>query len=133
MLLRGGNLFVAITCRASCDVTGMNDEDDAAPHLLAIQDIQRVEKEDIDRITSSLVRLRACMWVGVTLLPWPSLSPVCRPWLSAQLDTLPLTDQQKNEMAGAVEQVAVAGINGAVWGSMVAALLLILLLNFVRN
>lgn len=39
----------------------MNDEDDAAPHLLAIQDIQRVEKEDIDRITSSLVRLRACM------------------------------------------------------------------------
>ena len=47
--------------RASRGFTGMNDEDDAAPHLLAIQDIQRVEKEDIDRITSSLVRLRACM------------------------------------------------------------------------
>lgn len=69
----------------------------------------------------------------MTLLPWPTLSPVFCPWLCAQLDTLPLTDQQKNEMAGAVEQVAVAGINGAVWGSMVAALLLILLLNFVRN
>lgn len=82
---------------------GMNDEDDARPHQHALLDIQQMEKEDIDRITSSL------------------------------LDTLPLSDKQKNEMGGAVQQAAMAGINGAVWGSLVFCLLLLLVFNFLRQ
>ena len=50
-----------------------------------------------------------------------------------QLDTLPITDQQKNEMAGAVEKVALGGINGAVWGSLVMCLVGLVVFNFLRS
>jgi uncharacterized membrane protein len=49
-----------------------------------------------------------------------------------QLDTLPISDKEKNEMAGAVEQVALGGINGAVWGSLVMTMVFLVLFNFIR-
>mmetsp|Transcript_37332 Transcript_37332/g.83065 ORF Transcript_37332/g.83065 Transcript_37332/m.83065 type:complete len:257 (+) Transcript_37332:13-783(+) len=72
---------------------GMEEESEAPPHQLALQDIQRMKLEDIDRITSSL------------------------------LDNLPMTDKEKSEIGGAVERVAFASIGGAVWGSLVLTLL----------
>ena len=50
-----------------------------------------------------------------------------------QLDSLPITDQQKNEMAGAVESVAMGGINGAVWGSLAMGLMFLVGFNFMRS
>ncbi|GAX76490.1 hypothetical protein CEUSTIGMA_g3935.t1 [Chlamydomonas eustigma] len=82
---------------------GSNEEDDLSPpHQQALREIQNLQKEDIDRITSSI------------------------------LDTLPISDKEKNEMAGAVEQVALGGINGAVWGSLVMTMVFLVLFNFIR-
>ncbi|GFR45889.1 hypothetical protein Agub_g7344 [Astrephomene gubernaculifera] len=82
---------------------GMDDESDLPPHLLALEGLQRLGGEQIDRITSSL------------------------------LDNLPISDEQKRELSGPVQQAAMAGLNGAVWGSMAAAAGLLLIFNFARG
>jgi hypothetical protein len=58
------------------------------------------------------------------------------PFLSScapQLDNLGLSEQQKRDMSGSVQTAAVAGIQGAVWGSLVLALLFLLIFNFART
>ncbi|GLI66302.1 hypothetical protein VaNZ11_010064 [Volvox africanus] len=82
---------------------GMDDETDRPNYVIALESLQKIEPEQIDRITSSL------------------------------LDNLPITEAQKREMSGSVQQAAIAGINGAVWGSLAASLLFLLVFNFVRS
>ncbi|GLC45371.1 hypothetical protein PLESTB_000315300 [Pleodorina starrii] len=82
---------------------GMDDETDRPNYVIALEELQKMEPEQIDRITSSL------------------------------LDNLPITEAQKREMSGSVQQAAIAGINGAVWGSLAASLLFLLVFNFVRS
>ncbi|PNW71575.1 hypothetical protein CHLRE_16g659900v5 [Chlamydomonas reinhardtii] len=82
---------------------GMDDETDRPNYAIALESLQNMEPEQIDRITSSL------------------------------LDNLPITEAEKRQMSGSVQQVAMAGINGAVWGSLAACLLFLLIFNFARG
>eukprot|EP00197_Chlamydomonas_leiostraca_P004010 CAMPEP_0202868902 /NCGR_PEP_ID=MMETSP1391-20130828/11342_1 /ASSEMBLY_ACC=CAM_ASM_000867 /TAXON_ID=1034604 /ORGANISM="Chlamydomonas leiostraca, Strain SAG 11-49" /LENGTH=233 /DNA_ID=CAMNT_0049549127 /DNA_START=82 /DNA_END=783 /DNA_ORIENTATION=- len=82
---------------------GMDDESDSQPYAVALREIQNFKPEDIDRISSSL------------------------------LDRLDLSDAQKKEMSGAVQQAAVGAMGGAVWGSLVLALAFLAVFNFVRG
>lgn len=82
---------------------GMDDETDRPAAAIALEELQNVQPEQIDRITSSL------------------------------LDNLPLSEQQKRDMSGSVQQAAMAGINGAVWGSLGACIIALLVFNFVRG
>ncbi|GIL90788.1 hypothetical protein Vretifemale_18521 [Volvox reticuliferus] len=82
---------------------GMDDETDRPNYVIALESLQKMEPEQIDRITSSL------------------------------LDNLPITEAEKREMSSSVQQAAIAGINGAVWGSLAASLLFLLVFNFVRS
>ncbi|KAI8464360.1 MAG: hypothetical protein J3K34DRAFT_119519 [Monoraphidium minutum] len=90
---------------------GRSDED-SLPHVQALQALQGMERtanwveetqEDGERVTSSL------------------------------LDSLPISDAQKSEMSGAVQQAAMGAINGAVWGSLVAGLAAVIAFAFLRN
>ncbi|KAG2484073.1 hypothetical protein HYH03_017092 [Edaphochlamys debaryana] len=82
---------------------GMDDESDRPNYAIALEELQAVAPEDIDRITSSL------------------------------LDSLPISEQDKRDMSGSVQQAAMAGINGAVWGSMVACFIFLIFFNFARG
>jgi len=82
---------------------GGGQDSEQLPHQAALQDIQRYKPEDIERITSSL------------------------------LDSLPISEEQKFEMSGAVEGVAMNAVNGAVWGSIVVGLGVLVLFNFARG
>ncbi|KAG2451736.1 hypothetical protein HYH02_003516 [Chlamydomonas schloesseri] len=82
---------------------GMDDETDRPSYAIALESLQNMEPEQIDRITSSL------------------------------LDNLPITEAEKRQMSGSVQQAAMAGINGAVWGSLAGGLGLMLLFNFGRG
>ncbi|KAG2441817.1 hypothetical protein HXX76_003426 [Chlamydomonas incerta] len=82
---------------------GMDDETDRPTYAIALESLQNIEPEQIDRITSSL------------------------------LDNLPISEVEKRQMSGSVQQVAMAGINGAVWGSLAACLAALLIFNFARG
>jgi hypothetical protein len=70
----------------------------------ALREIYKKSPQDIDRVTSDL------------------------------LDSLPdLSAQDKAEMTGTVEGLAVNSVQGAIWGSMAAALLFLIIFNFARG
>ena len=52
---------------------------------------------------------------------------------SSLLDSLPISDKDKNEMSGVVEGAAMNAVNGAVWVSMLAGLGFVVLFNFFRG
>ena len=156
-----------VDCEPHAPVSaGANEEDDhTPPHQQALKEIQNLEKEDIDRITSSVVSVvqslsspylnQAVASGSVTCVRCVQTLPTSFPLEAApgtlpiimdlrstktipfiplpQLDSLPITDQQKNEMAGAVESVAMGGINGAVWGSLAMGLMFLVGFNFMRS
>eukprot|EP00798_Chlamydomonas_sp_ICE-L_P013824 gene13824-19741_t len=82
---------------------GLEDNDEERPHKLALEQIQNFKPEDIERVTSTI------------------------------LDGLDMTEADKRELGGAVQKVAIGGIQGAVWGSLVLAILGLLLFNFLRS
>ncbi|MEW5296815.1 MAG: hypothetical protein WDW36_000067 [Sanguina aurantia] len=82
---------------------GIQSDEGGYPYQLALEQIQNYVAPDMDKVTSSL------------------------------LDNLPISDDQKRELGQGVQQVAIAGIGGAVWGSLVAGLLVLVAFNALRG
>jgi len=76
------------------------------PFESALEEIQNFKKEDIDRVTSSL------------------------------LDSLPasiMSDADKTQLTGGMQKLAVNALSGAVWGSLVLGLAALAALNFLKG
>jgi hypothetical protein len=52
---------------------------------------------------------------------------------SSLLDRLPMTNAEKAELGGSMQKLAIAGIQGSIWGTLGLLLVVMALLNFARG
>ncbi|KAG1661269.1 hypothetical protein FOA52_003727 [Chlamydomonas sp. UWO 241] len=83
---------------------GMVDEENTLPHLLALSELDRMEKDAIERANMDKVS-------------------------SSLFDSIPLSDSEKGEFTQGLQQGVMASFQVAVWGSLGAGLLGLVWLN----